>query len=187
MDHVTLWRLLPVLWMYTISIILQAHLTIHNLMDLLKSMYRLWRIYFKRQMKRVKIYSNACWSTSIHLLVSACIHWCKACRVGVQDLTFPCLLYLDSSLVYSLISLEMLIRMNIFLQMTYRLVKSSCIKILQACSSIQPLLPAYVCSQEVTTFPQGKVSPTGRHSPTNHKGRSQKMNILMNNLVICGH
>ena len=46
----------------------------------------------------------------------------------------------------------------------------------------QPLLPVYVCSQEVKTLLQGNVSPTGRHkliwSPTIHKARSQKINIL---------
>ena len=135
-----------------------------------------------KQKKMVKICSNAWWSTPVHLLVAACSHWCKSCRVGVQDLTYPCLMQLDSSLVYNLNSLENLTRLNICLHMTYILFKRSCIKMLQASVGIQPPLPAYVCSQEVTILLQGKVSPTGRHkltwSPTNHKARSQKMNIL---------
>ena len=131
---------------------------------------------FTRQKKRVKIYSNAWWSTTIHLLVVACSHWCKSCRVGAQDLTYPCLMQVYNSLVYNLNSLEMLTRMTICLHMIYILGKRSYIKMLQASSGIQPLLPAYACSQEVITL-QGKVSPTGRHkliwSPTNHKARSQ--------------
>ena len=39
----------------------------------------------------------------------------------------------------------------------------SCIKMQQASGGIEPLLPVYVCSQEVTTLLQGKVSLTGRH------------------------
>ena len=157
------------------SIILQAHPTIHNLMDLLKSMYRLWRIYFTRQKKRVKVYLNGWWSTAIHLLVAACSHICKSCKVGVYDLIYPCLMLLDSTLVYSQNSWEMLIKMNIYLHMTYILVKMSCIKMLHGSGGIQPLLPANVCSQEVTTLLQGKMSPTERNnltwSPANHKVR----------------
>ena len=137
------------------SIILQAHPTIHNLMDLLKSMHRLWRIYSTRQKKRVKICSNALWSTTIHLLVAACSHQCKSCRAGVQDLTYPCLMQLDSSLVYNLNSL-----MNIYLHMTYILVKRSCIKMLQASSGIPPLLLAYVCSHKVTILPPASHLPS---------------------------
>ena len=56
--------------------------------------------------------------------------------------------------------------MNICLHMIYTLGKMSCIKMLQASDGIQPLLPAYVCSQEATILLQGKVSPTGRHKLT---------------------
>ena len=160
-------------------------------MELLKSMHRFWRIYFTKQNKRGNIYANAWWSTTIHLLVAASNHWCKSCRAEVQDLTYLCLMQLDSSLVYNLNSLEMITRINICLHMAYILVKRSCIKMLQACGGIQLLLPAYVCSQEVITLLQGKVSPKERHkltwSPTNHKARKQKMNILINNLVISRH
>ena len=173
------------------SIILQANPTIHSLMDLLKSMYKLWRIYFTMQKKRVKIYSNAWWSTAIHLLMAMCSHWYKSCKVEAQDLTYPCLTQLDNSLVYGLNSLEMLTRMSICFYMTYILLKRSCIKMQQASSGIQPLLPPYVCNQEVTILPQEKVSPMGRHkltwSPTKHRARSQKINILVYNLVISRH
>ena len=94
----------------------------------------------------------------MHLLVVACSHWCKSCRAEVQDLIYLCLMQLYSSLVYSLKILEMLIRMNICLHMTYILGKRSCIKRQQASSGIQPLLPVYVCNQEVTTLLPGKVS-----------------------------
>ena len=154
-------------------------------------MFRLWRAYFTRQKKRVRIYSKDWWSTTIHLLVAACSHQCRSYRAEIQDLTYLCLTQLDSSLVYNLKSLEILIRMNICLHMTYILVKRSYTKMQQASSGIQPLLPIYVCSQEVTTARPGKVSPTGRHklirSPTNCKARNQKMNILLNTVMICRH
>ena len=80
--------------------------------------------------------------------------------------------------------------MNICLHMIYILGMMLWTRILQASDGNKPLLPAYVCGQEVTILLQEKVSPTGRHkliwSPTNQKARSQKMNILIYNIVICG-
>ena len=77
------------------------------------------RSLFWKAKEGVKIYSNAWLSTAIHLLVAACNHQCKSCKAEVQDLVCPCLTQLDISLVYSLKSLEMLIRMHICLHMTY--------------------------------------------------------------------
>ena len=127
---------------------------------------RIGKNLFTRQKKRVKIYSNAWWSTTIHLLVAACRHPYRSFRVGVQNLASPCLIHLDSSLVYSLRSSEMITRMNSCLHMTYILVRRSCIKMLQASSGIQPLFLVYVCSQQVIALLKGKVSPTGRHKLT---------------------
>ena len=42
-----------------------------------------------------------------NLLVAACNHWIKFCKAGAQDLTYPCLMQLGSSLVYNLNSSEM--------------------------------------------------------------------------------
>ena len=117
--------------MYTMSITLQAPHTIHNARNLLRSMYRLLRVYFTRQKKRRKIYSNSWWSFSMHLLVTAFNYWCRSCREEVQDLTYQCLMHLDSSLVYSLGSWEMLTRMSICFHMIYILGKMLCIKMLQ--------------------------------------------------------
>ena len=111
---------------------------------------------FYKTKKRVKIYSNAWWSTAIHLLVAACNHQCKSCRAEVQDLTSSCLMQIDSSLVYSLGSLEILISRNICLHMTYKLGKMLCIKMQQVDGGIQPPLPVYVCRQEVTSLLQGR-------------------------------
>ena len=173
------------------SITLQAHLTIHKPNRLAEKYVQMWRVYFTRQKKRVKIYSNAWWSPPIHLLVAACSHQGKSCRAKVQDLTYLCLMQLDSSLVYSPRSLEMLIRMNICLHMNYILGKMSCIKMLQASSGIQPLFQLMCTAKKLLTIQQGNVSPAGRHkltwTPTNHKARTHKMNILVYNLVISGH
>ena len=38
--------------MHTMWIILQAHPTTHNLINLLKCMYRLWKVYFTKQKRR---------------------------------------------------------------------------------------------------------------------------------------
>ena len=123
--------------------------------------------------------------------MAACSHQCRTCRADAQDLTSPCLMQLDSSLVYRLRSWELLIRMNICLHMIYTLGKMLFIKMLLVSCDIHPLLPACVCCPEVTILLQGKVSPTGRHkltwNHTNHRTRSQKMNIPVYNLVICGH
>ena len=110
MDTVILHMLLPVQWMHTNSIILQPHPITHNLKGLQKSMYRLWIIYFTRHKKRRKIYSSVWWFTAIHLLVATCSHQYKSCRAEAQDLTSLCLMQLDSSLVNSLRSWELLIK-----------------------------------------------------------------------------
>ena len=145
---------------------------------LLKSMYRFWKVYLTRQKKRGKIYSNAWWSTTIHLLVAACNHQCKPCKTDAQDQMSPCLMQLDYSLVYSLRSWELFVRMNICLYIIYILGKMLYTKMLQASGGIQPPLPAYVHSQEVIILLQEKLLPIGRHkltwSPANHKQENRR-------------
>ena len=62
--------------------------------------------------------------------------------------------------------LRNVIKMNICLHMIYILGKMLCIKMLQASGGIQPLFPAYVCSQEVTIYLQEQLLPTGTHKFT---------------------
>ena len=83
-------------------------------------------------------------------------HVANQCKLTFSEYCGPETLISDNGLCYTadtnhITSLPLYLQSNgLCLHMMYILGKMLCIKMLQASSGIQPLLPAYVHSQEVT-------------------------------------
>ena len=107
----------------------QSNGLVGKYVQIVKSLFYKAKEEGKDLFKCLVIYCNTPLSGSLK-------HQCKSCRAEVQDLTYLCLAQLDSSLIYSLKSLEKVTRMNICLHMTYILGKMLCIKMQQASSGI---------------------------------------------------
>ena len=172
------------------SIISQVHPTTHNPMDLLKTMYKLWKAYFTMQKKRgeylfkcLMIYCNTPPSGSLQSLIQILQSRCARSDLPMSNAARQ-QLGLQPEKLRTVNKYEHLPSHDLYIGQNVVYQDVTC-----KWWYLATITSLCVCSPEVTILLQGKVSPTGRHKLTwshmNQKARSQKMNILVYNLVIC--